>query len=154
VRSPSALERQGPVDETAGVALVAATAVHAGFQTVVTLLVYPAFAEVPAEHWSRFHDAHSRRITGIVVVVYGLLVASSAWVLVAGPRNAATLAAVGFAVLAMLTTAAVAAPAHGRLSRGRGDRDLARLMAADGVRLAAALVALVAAVAGVVPGAG
>jgi hypothetical protein len=54
----------------------------------------------------------------------------------------------------MLTTAAVAAPAHGRLSRGRGDQDLGRLMAADRVRLAAALVALVAAVAGVVPGAG
>jgi hypothetical protein len=138
------------VDGTAGVALVAATAVHAGFQAVVTLLVYPAFAEVPSERWSRFHDAHSRRIAGIVVVVYGLLVASSAWVLVAGPRNAGTLAAVGFAGLAMLTTAAVAAPAHGRLSHGRGDRDLTRLLASDRVRFVAALLAAVAAVAGVV----
>jgi hypothetical protein len=148
------VERQGHVEATAAVALVAAAALHAGFQAVVTLLVYPVFAEVPAEHWSRFHEAHSRRIAGIVVAVYGILVASSAWVLVAGPRNAGTLAAVGFAALAMLITAAVAAPAHGRLSGTRDDRDLARLMAADRVRLAAALVAMVAAVAGVVPGGG
>jgi hypothetical protein len=140
------------VDETAGVALVAATAVHVGFQAVVTLLVYPALEEVPDASWSRFHTAHSRRITGIVVVVYGLLVAVSAWVLVAGPRNAGTLAAVGFAALAMLTTAAVAAPAHGRLGDERGEADLARLLRADRVRFVAGMLAAGAAVAGVLPG--
>jgi hypothetical protein len=140
------------VDGSAGVALVAATAVHAGFQAVVTLLVYPTFAEVPGEGWSRFHDAHSRRVTGIVVVVYSLLVAASAWVLTVGPRNAGTLVAIGFAALAMLTTAAVAAPAHGRLGDGRGDEDLARLLRADRVRFVAGVLAAGAAVAGVVPG--
>ena len=139
------------MDGSAEVALVAATAVHAGFQAVVTLLVYPTFKEVPHESWSRFHTAHSRRITAIVVVVYGLLVAASAWVLATGPRNAGTLAAVGFAGLAMLTTAAVAAPAHGRLSRARGDRDLAGLLRADRVRFVAAVLAAGTAVAGVVP---
>jgi hypothetical protein len=146
------VERQEHVDGSAGVALVAATAVHAGFQTVVTLLVYPAFRDVPHESWSHFHTAHSRRIAGIVVVVYGLLVGMSAWVLAVGPRNAGTLTAIGFAALAMLTTAAVAAPAHGRLSRGRGDRELARLLRADRVRFVAGVLAAGAAVAGVVPG--
>ncbi|HSJ22583.1 MAG TPA: hypothetical protein VK964_18615 [Nocardioidaceae bacterium] len=143
---------EGHVDGPAGVALVAATAVHAGFQAVVTLQVYPAFREVPQESWPHFHTAHSRRIAGIVVVVYGSLVAVSAWVLVAGPRNAGTLAAIGFAALAMLTTAAVAAPAHGRLSGGRGDRELARLLRADRVRFVAGVLAAGAAVVGVVPG--
>jgi hypothetical protein len=147
------VERHGHMDGSAGVALVAATGVHAGFQAVVTLLVYPAFAEVPVEHWSRFHKAHSRRIAGIVVVVYGLLVASSVWILVAGPRNAATLAAVGFAALSMLTTAAAAAPAHGRLGGGREERDLTRLLRADRVRFVAGVLAASTAVAGVVPGA-
>ena len=140
------------MDGSAGVALIAATAVHAGFQAVVTLLVYPAFREVPHESWAHFHSAHSRRIAGVVVIVYGLLVGASAWVLAAGPRNVGTLTAIGFAALAMLTTAAVAAPAHGRLSRGRGDQELARLLRADRVRFVAGVLAVGAAVAGVVPG--
>ncbi len=45
----------------------------------------------------------------------------------------------------MLTTAAVAAPAHGRLGAGRGERDLTVLVRADRVRLAASLVAAAAA---------
>jgi hypothetical protein len=127
-------------------ALLAATAVHAGFQAVVTVLVYPTFADIPEDHWPAFHTAHSHRIAGIVVVVYGLLVLASGWVIVAGPRDVATVTAMGAAALAILVTAFLAAPAHGRLSPDRGARDLALLVRADRVRLAAALVALGAAV--------
>jgi len=136
------------VTEPPALALVVATAVHLGFQLVVTFLVYPAFAEVPAEDWRRYHDAHSRRITWIVGPVYGLLVLASVWVLTAGPRNAGTVTAAAACALAVLTTAAVAAPAHGRLGPGRGERDLRLLTVADQGRTAAALVAVVAAVLG------
>lgn len=132
----------------ASVALVVATALHAGFQMVVTLLVYPAFADVPVDHWRRYHRDHTRRITGIVGVVYALLAAATGWVAVAGPRNAGTLAAIGLAAVAVLTTAVVAAPAHRRLSAERGEADLLRLLRADRVRFVAALVAAAAAVAG------
>jgi hypothetical protein len=132
----------------AAITLVAATAVHLGFQMVVTFLVYPAFAEVPDSHWQRYHAAHSRRITPLVVVVYGALVAASGWALVADP-GAATLVAVGAALVATAITAAVAAPAHGRLTDRRGERDLRVLVAADRGRTAAALVAFVAATAAV-----
>lgn len=129
-------------------ALVVATSVHAGFQVVVTFLVYPAFRDVPLDHWPRYHADHSRRITGIVVIVYAGLVGASAWVVAAGPRNAGTVTAVVLSALAVLTTAVVAAPAHGRLSPDRGGRDLARLIRADRVRLVAAVLAAGAAVVG------
>lgn len=136
------------VDDSAAVALVVATSLHAGFQAVVTLLVYPAFGDVPPERWGRFHDDHSRRIAGIVVVVYGLLLAASAWIVAAGPRNPGTLAAVALAATAMLTTALVAAPTHGRLTPDRGERELRRLLRADYVRFAAAVLAAGAAIVG------
>ena len=139
--------RPWSVDST--VALLGATAVHAGFQVVVTFLVYPAFADIPEDQWPAFHAAHSRRIAGIVVVVYALLVLTSGWVMVAGPTDTATVAAMGAAAAAILITAFVAAPAHGRLSPDRGAGDLALLVRADRVRLAAALVALGSAVAAV-----
>ena len=126
-------------------AQVAATALHAGFQLVVTVLVYPAFAEVPVEEWTRHHTAHSRRITPLVVGVYAAVVAACGWVLVAGGWQPSTAVAVAASALAMLTTAAVAAPAHGRLGAGRAERDLTVLVRADRVRLAASLVAAAAA---------
>ncbi len=129
-------------------ALVVATSVHAGFQLVVTFLVYPAFRDVPLTHWATYHADHSRRITGIVVLVYAGLVGASAWVMAAGPRNAGTVTAVVLSALAILTTAFVAAPAHSRLSPDRGERDLVRLIRADRVRLLAAVLAAGAAVAG------
>ena len=136
--------------QTAGYLLVAATALHAGFQLVVTFLVYPAFAEVPADDWARHHAAHSRRITGLVAVVYGLALLAVAGVVVTGTWQVGTLTSVAATGLAMLVTMAVAAPAHGRLCRGRGERDLATLLAADRVRLGAAVLAAVAALAATV----
>lgn len=129
-------------------ALVVATSVHAGFQLVVTFLVYPAFRDVPLQHWTTYHADHSRRIAEIVVLVYAGLVGASAWVLGAGPRNAGTVTAVALSAVAVLTTALVAAPTHGRLSPDRGERDLVRLIRADRARLVAAVLAAGAAVLG------
>ncbi|RKS68052.1 hypothetical protein CLV35_3959 [Motilibacter peucedani] len=126
----------------ASTALLAASALHLGFQSVVTLVVYPALADVPPGAWAAAHNAHSRRTTVVVAPVYVLLAASCAWLLAAGPRGGWELLACAGAALAALTTAFVAAPLHGRLGRaGPAPRTLRRLLRADRVRLAGALVA-------------
>jgi hypothetical protein len=133
-----------PPPNATDVLLVAATALHAGFQLVVTGLVYPAFAEVPEEEWAAHHGRHTRRITWLVVPVYGAAVAAGCAVLLAGPSGW-QLVSVGATALAVLTTALVAGPAHGRLAAGRDPAVLRRLLRADRVRCAAALVAAVGA---------
>jgi hypothetical protein len=129
-------------------ALLAATALHAGFQLVVTVLVYPALVAVPAEAFARAHDLHSRRIVPLVGVVYLAAAAACLGVLVAGPRTPATLLACAATAVAAGATASSAAPTHGRLgTEGPTPVLLRRLLLADRVRCAGAVVALLAALA-------
>ena len=132
---------------TAEVLLVVATAVHAGFQLVVTLLVYPALATVPDSSWADAHTAHSRRITPVVAVVYAGLVGASASAILGDPSPARTWS-VALSGVAVLVTAAVAAPAHRRLGLSRDPEVWRRLMAGDRLRCAAALASAAVAVAG------
>lgn len=129
--------------------LALATAVHLGFQLTVTVLVYPALLAVPADGWPAAHLRHSRAVAPVVVGVYGALVAASAAVLLAGPEPLARLALAGVAAT-LVTTAALAAPLHGRLG-ATPHADAAalrrRLVVVDGARLASALVAATAAAA-------
>ena len=127
------------------VALLGAAGVHLGFQLSVTLLVYPALARVPAPDWARAHAAHSRAITPLVAVVYGTLVLVGGWALVARWPDAWTLVAAAGAGLSFVATALVAAPTHGRLTSGRDDALLRRLLAADRVRTLGAVVCCAAA---------
>ncbi len=118
--------------------LVAAAALHLGFQLTVTRVVYPALAAAP--DWEPAHAAHSRAIAPLVAVVYGVLLAVGVWALVVvGPDPWVLVSAVGAAV-SFLATALVAAPTHGRLGAGRDDRLVARLLAADRARAAGAVV--------------
>ncbi|HYN30868.1 MAG TPA: hypothetical protein VES95_13520 [Dermatophilaceae bacterium] len=134
-------------------ALLAATALHLGFQAVVTAVVYPSLLEVPTERWAAVHAAHSRRITYVVGPVYLLLAAACLWVLAAGPRTALTMCAVTASAVVALLTASVAAPTHGRLGRDGPSRELvARLRVCDHLRLGAALLAAGAALAAVLSG--
>ena len=129
-------------------ALTAATALHGGFQAAVTLLVYPALARSAPADWATTHADHSRQITPLVVVVYGVALVACTGALVTGPRTAGVyLAAVGTAG-AFLVTAAVAAPTHGRLGHGRDATLVTRLLRADRVRLAFAVLALAGALLG------
>ncbi|WP_211319378.1 hypothetical protein [Quadrisphaera granulorum] len=141
--------------------LVAATALHLGFQLVVTLLVYPVLLADGTEQdddgdgrgegrWRRAHDLHRRRITPVVGLVYGPLAIACAWVLLVGAptgwRGVAALLAVAAVVVVVLITATTAGPAHGQLaSRGRSEALVRRLRRADAARLAGAAVAAVAA---------
>jgi hypothetical protein len=99
-----------------------ATVFLTGLSWTIAVVVYPGFAEVgPTAAWSRFHDAHSRRISYVVglpwavqgVTGIGLLFDRPAgvplWlVLLAGVAAAATVA----------TTVVGAVPVHERLGHG------------------------------------
>ena len=122
--------------------LLVTAAVHLGFQLTVTVVVYPALADVPVAGWAPAHAAHSRRISVVVALAYLPLVGVGVWALLAGPVSAGLLLAAAGAGLAFLTTALVAAPTHGRLGSGRTDALVRRLLVADRVRLAGAAVCL------------
>ncbi len=125
-------------------ALLAATALHAGFQLTVTGLVYPALVRVDAGSWQVEHARHSRRIVPLVVVVYAAALVACTGVLLRGASYADWLAVAGTAV-ALLTTALVAAPLHGRLTPGPDPVLLRHLLAADRVRAVGSVVALLGA---------
>jgi hypothetical protein len=129
---------------TASAALLAASAVHLGFQLTVSLVVYPALADSPEAQWHRIHEAHGRRITPLVVLVYGLLVVACGWAVLAGPDVWTTVSVVAAATAGLLT-AFGAAPTHGRLGKGWSPRLLTRLLVIDRARSVAAAVGAVAA---------
>jgi hypothetical protein len=128
-------------------AVLVTAGVHLGFQLTVTLLVYPALADVPTSDWPRVHRAHSRRITPLVALVYVPLAVTGVWALVTVPVGPAlVVAAVGAAASALLT-AALAAPLHGRLGRQGPRPDLVRrLLLVDRARAVTAAVCLAGAV--------
>ena len=126
--------------------LVLAAGAHLGFQLTVTLVVYPALADLSGDRWTAAHDAHSRRITAVVAVVYvGLLAAVAASLLLEPVSAATTMAAVG-AVSSIGLTAVGAAPLHGRLGRGHDPGLLSRLLLVDRLRLVGAVVCAAGAV--------
>lgn len=131
---------------TWSLALVVATALHAGFQLTVTLIVYPALAAVPAPQWEQAHASHSRRIGPLVAVVYGAVLVTGVGAAVTASSVATWLALAG-TLAAVLVTAASAAPTHSRLGAGKDDVLVRRLLRADQGRSAAAVAALAAAVA-------
>ncbi len=124
------------------VALAVVGAAHAAFQLTVSVVVYPALASVGADQFAVAHDAHSRRIVLLVVPLYAALVVVCGWA-VATDSRPLVLAAVAAHGLALLTTALVAAPTHGRLgTSGPTPSLLRRLAVSDAVRSVAAVVGL------------
>ena len=122
---------------------------HLGFQVTVDLVVYPALGEVGRDGWSRAHAGHSRRITPVVALAYVPLVLVLGWVVVDRPDALGTWLALAGGLLSVATTAAVAAPIHGRLPSVDADErsaQLARLARADRVRTLGAVVCVVGAV--------
>jgi hypothetical protein len=132
------------------VAFALAAALHAGFQATVTVLVYPVLGARPADEWSAAHDRHSRSIAPVVAVVYLALLVTGGLLVASGP-DAAGWSALGLTGAALATTAAVAAPTHGRLAE-RDDALVARLLVADRWRCVLALLGAAAAVVAVVTG--
>lgn len=135
---------------TAVVAFALASALHAGFQVTVTVLVYPVLGERSPADWRAAHARHSRSIVPLVVVVYAALVISGGVLVAGGPDLAGWLALAG-ATGALGLTATAAAPLHGRLAE-RDDTLVARLLVADRVRCALAVVGALLALVAVVTG--
>ncbi|WP_432542637.1 hypothetical protein [Kineococcus sp. SYSU DK002] len=140
--------QDGRIDATH--ALLAATALHAGFQLTVTAVAYPALTATGAREWAAVHAAHSRRIIPVVALVYGALLVACGRALATLPATPWLVTALAGAALAVGATALAAAPTHSRLAR-RGPRPelLRRLVRADAVRTAGALLALAGALGGV-----
>lgn len=123
-------------------ALLAVSAAHAGFQLVVSVVVYPALAEVGEQGWATAHAAHSRRISLVVGPLYLALIAVNLGVLIDGVGSLAVGLAVLGNAIAGVTTALVAAPTHGSLGlRGPMPRLIRRLLVADWIRTGGALLA-------------
>jgi hypothetical protein len=135
---------------SAVVAFAIASALHAGFQLTVTVLVYPVLGARDAEEWRAAHDRHSRGIAPLVGVVYLLLLVTGGLLVADGPDAVGWLA-VGLTGGALATTAVVAAPIHGRLD-SRDDALVARLLVADRWRCLLAVLGAGAAVAAVAAG--
>lgn len=128
------------------VLLVAATALHLGFQVTVTALVYPALARTDPADWDRVHRAHSRAITPVVAAVYSALLLVGALAVSQHPGDGFLLTAAVAGVGAVTITALLAAPAHGRLARDRNKARIRRLLWIDRGRTLAAAVSFGAAV--------
>lgn len=129
--------------------LLLVAAAHLGFQLTVTLVVYPALGGAPEDQWAQAHARHSRRIAPLVAVIYVPLVLLLGWTLAVEPRTGGAWLAVAGGAVTVVTTAALAAPMHGRLSTvpARERPALLRALArADRVRTAGAAACLVGAV--------
>jgi hypothetical protein len=132
--------------ETWGVLLLAAAALHAGFQLTVTLVTYPALVVVPAGHWREAHARHSRAIAPLVALVYGAALVCCLGATLSAPSWGTWVADAG-TLLAFAVTATAAAPTHGRLGAGPEPVLLRRLLVVDRVRSAGAVLALAGALA-------
>jgi len=126
--------------------LLAVAGLHAGFQATVTLLVYPALAEVPPERWHDAHDRHSRRIVPLVAVVYVALLVTGVGAVAGHPSSVLLWVATLASAAAVLVTATAAAPLHGRLGSGRDPALVARLLVVDRLRCGCATLGFAAAV--------
>jgi hypothetical protein len=124
---------------------VVAASAYAGFQWLVHLVVYRSYDMVRPEAFPAFERAHIRRITPIVVVLFGLLLVATATLLAVGRRDVGIAAAVLLAALLGVTTFG-AAPAHGRLVQRYDGDVLRRLLRVDAVRTGIATLQLALAV--------
>ena len=127
--------------------LLLATGIHLGFQSVVTIVVYPGLLNLAPEDWERGHAAHARRMVIVVIPVYAALAVAVGLALATVSLSSALIVTTGGVLIVGLTTALVAAPMHNRLSTsGPTQRLLRSLQRADTLRLIGAAVACGAAI--------
>ncbi len=117
-----------------------ATLFMTGLVWFVQLVHYPLFLSVPREAFPAYAKEHAARTVWIVVPLM-LAEAASAGALLfmtpEGGHRTASIAGASFLGVVWLSTAALQAPAHRRLSRGFDAREIRRLVAGNWIRTAA-----------------
>lgn len=104
---------------------------------VVQLVLYPAFARVPAAAFPEYHAHHTRAITWVVAPLMLLEVATAAWLLARGFRAPWFLSSLLPLAVNWASTAFVQVPLHGRLARAFDAEAHRRLVGTNWVRTAA-----------------
>lgn len=101
---------------------------------LVQVIVYPAFAEIEPDRFSRWHAGYTRAVTWIVAPLMLGQVALLARLAVVRP-SPRVLLAIGMVGLAWVATFALAVPAHDQLQASGLDRAVvARLVTGNWVR--------------------
>lgn len=95
--------------------LVAVSAL-AGVGWVVQCVVYPAFALVGAPEWTAYHARHTRAITYVVGLPWAVQGISTVALLLQRGEFVAHLVLAVLALVTVVSTVAVAVPAHSRLA--------------------------------------
>jgi hypothetical protein len=113
--------------QTVALVHAAATAVLAGIGWVVQVVVYPAFALVPAAAWGRYHVEHSRRITLVVGPPWLVQGVTTVILLVDDPFRPLVLVCAAAALAGVLLTVG-AVREHGRLAAGVDPATVRRLL--------------------------
>ena len=126
------------------VLLLAATALYAGFQWTIRIVVYPQFASVPGETFARYEARHQQLVSRAVGPLFVADGAATIAAFVVGPRLPAGVAGACLAVV-LGVTAFGAVPLHRTLSDGFDADVHRRLLRVDTVRLVAAAGAVAAA---------
>lgn len=119
---------------------LAATWCMVGVTWTVQLVVYPAFSSVGAGTFTAYHRGHTRRMSALLALPWGLEVVTAALlVIVPLPGVPRWLPLLGAALLALIVgvTVAVAVPCHSRLADGFDPAVHRRLLASHGLRTAA-----------------
>ncbi len=119
---------------------VATTLPLVGLIWFVQVVAYPLFARVAAADFTRYHEAHARRITYVVApLMVGELLGAVAWLiwpLEAVPRALAWGGA-ALVVTVWVVTLLVSVPQHDVLARGFEARAHDRLVVTNWLRTAA-----------------
>ena len=132
-------------------ALLTTSAVHLGFQSLVTSVVYPQLFEGPAHGIAERQADHARRIAPVALTLYAAGLGAAGWASYGMARThvrsglaATVLACVSSAALPAVTAGLI--PLHRGIAREQDTGPRIRaLMASDRLRTGLAAVGLVAA---------
>ncbi len=117
-------------------ACTTATLLLTGIVAFVQVVHYPLFASVGEQHFTGYHEAHSRLTTRVVIVPMVVELATAWLLLFEPPGDEAALTLLG-ALLASATWALTvfgAVPAHRRLGAGPDPEVLRRLLRVNMIR--------------------
>jgi heme exporter protein D len=118
----------------------ASTVFLAGVIWTIQVVHYPLFARFETAGFAAAMVDHGRRISGVVVVPWGLQGLTTAWLLARPPAGVPAVLVWSAAVLAALpvvVTLAASVPAHRALGRGFDASVHARLLATNWLRTVA-----------------